>query len=71
MAAERFAITDRGYLREGAFADIVVMHPDRLVEHIDPPSYASGVDDVLVNGIQVVRAGESTGARPGRTLRPH
>ncbi len=71
LPAERFGFKDRGFLRVGALADVAVLRLDRLVERISPPGYASGVDEVLVNGVRVVAAGETTGARPGRTLRPN
>jgi N-acyl-D-aspartate/D-glutamate deacylase len=71
MAADRFGIADRGHLRAGAYADVLVIRPDWLVERLDPPSYPSGVEEVLVNGTRVIAGGQSTGARPGRTLRPN
>jgi N-acyl-D-amino-acid deacylase len=71
LPAERFGFKDRGVLRVGALADVVVLRPDSLVERISPPGYASGVDEVVVNGVRVVAGGETTGARPGRTLRPN
>jgi N-acyl-D-amino-acid deacylase len=71
MPAERFGFVDRGVLRAGALADVVVLRPERLVERISPAGYASGVDEVVVNGVRVVAAGATTGARPGRTLRPN
>ena len=43
---------------------------DSLVERISPPGYASGVDEVIVNGVRVIAGGSPTSARPGRTLRP-
>lgn len=70
MPARHFGL-DRGELRPGAAADLVVLDLDRLsdgstVEH--PLAYVEGVDEVLVNGVAVVSAGEHTGARPGRHL---
>lgn len=70
--AQRLGIQDRGLLREGFFADIVVFDPDEvqdLATFEDPHQYAVGVQSVLVNGVLVVDGGEHTGARPGRVLR--
>jgi len=71
MPAMHFGLRGRGLLRPGGFADVVVFDFSRLrgtstVEN--PLSYAEGVDHVLVNGTDVVRDGQHTGARPGRHL---
>ncbi|MDF1512634.1 MAG: D-aminoacylase [Anaerolineae bacterium] len=71
MPATRFGLRDRGILRTGAYADVVVFDFDALDngstdEH--PLQYCRGVSDVLVNGEAVIKAGEHTGARPGRNL---
>jgi N-acyl-D-amino-acid deacylase len=71
MPAKHFGLADRGELRPGMAADLVVLDLDRLadgstLEH--PLAYVEGVDEVLVNGVPVVEAGEHTGARPGRHL---
>jgi N-acyl-D-amino-acid deacylase len=53
------------------FADLVVFDPERIADHAtfaEPHQYAVGVKDVLVNGIQVLKDGEHTGATPGRAL---
>ena len=68
MPARHFGLSDRGELRPGMAADLVVLDLDRLadgstLEH--PLAYVEGVDEVLVNGTPVVAAGEHTGARPG------
>jgi N-acyl-D-amino-acid deacylase len=72
LPAERFALSDRGVVREGAFADLVVLDPDDIIDHATyeaPKQPAGGIDHVLVNGVPVWSAGSSTGARPGRVLR--
>lgn len=72
LPAQTFRITDRGLLREGLAADIVVFDPNRVQENAtftDPHRYATGFALVLVNGKAVVRADAHTGARPGRPLR--
>jgi N-acyl-D-amino-acid deacylase len=69
--ATRLSIPDRGLLREGLFADIVVFDPATVADRatFDAPHQLSvGVRHVLVNGTPVVRDGEHTGALPGRAL---
>ncbi|HZO97640.1 MAG TPA: D-aminoacylase [Gaiellaceae bacterium] len=71
MPARHFGLADRGELRVGAAADLVVIDLDRLEDGSTlerPLAYARGVDEVLVNGVFVVSDGEHTGARPGRHL---
>jgi len=71
MPAAHFGLHDRGLLREGFAADVVMMDLDRLSDGAtmeDPVRYVEGVDLVLVNGVVVVEDGEHTGARPGRRL---
>jgi N-acyl-D-aspartate/D-glutamate deacylase len=70
--AEKFRLADRGRVREGAFADLVVFDPATIRDAAtfeDPHRPAEGIHHVLVNGTAVVRDGEPTGARPGRPLR--
>jgi N-acyl-D-amino-acid deacylase len=70
MPARHFGL-DRGELKPGAPADLVVLDLDRLADGSTvtrPLAYVEGVDEVLVNGTAVVEAGEHTGARPGRHL---
>lgn len=72
MPAEHFGLADRGRLEAGRHADIMVFDFDNLqaVSTIEQPlAYVKGVVHVLVNGTPVVKNGEHTGARPGRTLR--
>jgi N-acyl-D-amino-acid deacylase len=71
MPAAHFGLWDRGLLRRGYAADVVVFDFDELedVSTTDAPhAYARGVEHVLVNGVHVIDAGEHTGARPGRQL---
>jgi N-acyl-D-amino-acid deacylase len=71
-AAERFQLRDRGVLRTGAFADIVVLDLDRFRDtatYEKPFSLTKGVRHLLVNGEPVILRGRETGARPGRVLR--
>ena len=59
-------------LREGYFADVVVFDPQTIQDHATfekPMQYATGVSEVCVNGVEVIRDGEHTGAKPGRVVR--
>ncbi|MFL6127053.1 N-acyl-D-amino-acid deacylase family protein [Actinophytocola sp.] len=70
--AARVGLADRGVLREGAPADVVVFDPARLADRAtftDPHRFAAGVDLVLVNGAVAVEGGTHTGTRAGRVLR--
>jgi len=70
LPADRFGLRDRGSLREGAFADVVVLDPDRVADAATfdaPHAYPAGVDVVIVNG-QVAWDG-GWGAHAGRVLR--
>lgn len=70
--ATNLRITRRGLLKPGYFADVVVFDPLRIQDHATfekPQQYATGVVHVLVNGVQVLRDGEHTGAKPGRVVR--
>jgi len=67
-----FGLTDRGALREGNHADIVIFDPDTVIDLADfdhPTQAAAGIDAVYVNGTAVMRDGEATGNRPGKALR--
>jgi N-acyl-D-amino-acid deacylase len=71
--ATNLRLDRRGRLAHGHFADVVVFDPTTIADHAtyeDPHCYATGVVDVFVNGEQVLRRGEHTGARPGRVLAP-
>ncbi|HHW11333.1 MAG TPA: D-aminoacylase [Firmicutes bacterium] len=71
MPATHFRLKDRGLLRKGHFADIVVFDFDHLTAPLNfgqPPAYVTGVEYVFVNGQAVMDNGKHTGARPGRHL---
>lgn len=71
LPAENLGLKDRGLLRAGYFADLVVFDPDKVQDHAtfeQPHQYATGVRDVWVNGTQVLSGGEHTGAKPGRAV---
>ena len=71
--AQRFALAGRGVVAPGAVADLALVDPDGVRDEAtyeDPRRPASGVDDVLVAGVPVLRDGRLTDALPGRPLRP-
>jgi N-acyl-D-amino-acid deacylase len=72
LPATNIGIRGRGLLAEGQFADVVVFDPETITDHAtfeEPHQYATGVDHVFVNGVQVLSDGEHTGATPGRVVR--
>ncbi len=69
--ATNLGLDHRGFIREGMFADLVVFDPATITDHAtfaQPHQYATGVKAVFVNGTQVLKDGEHTGAKPGRAL---
>jgi N-acyl-D-amino-acid deacylase len=71
LPATNIHIADRGALKSGYFADVVVFDPDTIAAHAtyeNPRQYATGVVHVFVNGSQVLRDGEHTGAKPGMVV---
>ena len=72
LPAQRMRFTDRGVLKQGMWADVVIFDPStvRDVATFDHPNQLSqGMDFVLVNGVPVIEEGKMTGARPGKVLR--
>ncbi len=70
--AERMGLSDRGLVREGMRADVLVFDPKKVSEgatYERPLTLSSGIDEVIVNGVLTVDAGAVTGARAGRVLR--
>jgi N-acyl-D-amino-acid deacylase len=71
LSAERFSLTDRGVIREGAWADIVLFDAQVVSDkatYTDPHHYPEGIQYVIVNGEIVINRGEHTGALPGQVL---
>jgi len=71
LPAANLHLKDRGALKPNFFADIVVFDPARIADHATfdkPQQLATGVVHVFVNGVQVLRNGEHTGAKPGRVV---
>nr|WP_255536241.1 D-aminoacylase [Pacificimonas pallii] len=72
LPAENFKLRERGRIAPGYFADLVLFDPATVGERATyeaPHQYAQGVEQVWVNGIQVIADGEHNGALPGRVLR--
>ena len=70
--AARLSIHDRGLLRPGMYADVVIFDPATVADratYVDPHRVAAGIRHVFVNGVEVVRDGVHTGAKPGRAVR--
>jgi len=71
LAASQMKIADRGTLKEGYFADIVIFDPNTVADTATfekPHQYPVGIDTVIVNGVVTVRNGKHTGAHAGRAL---
>ena len=72
LPAQRMRLTDRGVLRTGMWADVVIFDPATIHDVADfehPNQLSQGTDYVLVNGVPVIEQGKMTGALPGRVLR--
>jgi|TARA_Y100000310_G_scaffold135864_1_gene134725 N-acyl-D-amino-acid deacylase len=72
LSADKLKVKYRGYLRKGYYADVVIFDPETIQDHATfakPHQLASGVHHVFVNGEQVLKDGEHTGATPGRVVR--
>jgi dihydroorotase/N-acyl-D-amino-acid deacylase len=72
LAAQRMRLTDRGVLKQGMWADIVVFDPETvhdLATFDDPNRLSEGMDFVIVNGTPVIENGKMTGVLPGKVLR--
>jgi N-acyl-D-amino-acid deacylase len=72
LNASKLGLRDRGVLRFGAFADVTVFDPAKVIDratYADPFHYSEGIEHVVVNGRVVLDRGQPTGDRPGRALR--
>ena len=72
LSAMRLGLTDRGVLRPGAFADLVVFDPERIIDRAtyeQPKTFPEGISHVFVNGVPAVWNGVETGRLAGRALR--
>ncbi|MFC7716643.1 hypothetical protein [Nonomuraea recticatena] len=71
--ARRFGLGDRGLLRQGLAADVIVIDPATVADlatYAAPRTPATGISEVLVSGVRVLSDGALTGRTPGRALRP-
>ena len=72
LPAQNLKLDRRGALQPGYFADVVIFDPAKIQDHATfekPHQFSTGVRDVFVNGVQVLKDGEHTGAKPGRVVR--
>jgi len=72
LPAHNLKLKDRGELKAGYFADIVVFDPATIGDratYANPQQYATGVQQVFVNGVRVLKDGDHTGAKPGQFVR--
>jgi N-acyl-D-aspartate/D-glutamate deacylase len=72
LPAQKMRFADRGVLKAGMWADVVVFDPDRIADVAtfeNPNQLSVGMDAVLVNGVPVIRGGKATDALPGKVLR--
>ncbi|MEJ7588563.1 MAG: D-aminoacylase [Ferruginibacter sp.] len=72
LPAINLKIKKRGELKTGNYADIVIFDPAKIEDHATydrPHQYATGISDVLVNGVPVLKDGEHTGSKPGRFIK--
>lgn len=72
LPAGNLGLRDRGQLKPGSVADVVLFDPKTIGDHATfekPRQFATGVSDVFVNGVQVLRDGAPTGAKPGRFVK--
>jgi N-acyl-D-amino-acid deacylase len=72
LPARNFNLKDRGEIRLGAFADLVVFDAASIADRATfekPVQASAGIDHVLVNGVEILAKGQDTGARPGKALR--
>ena len=72
LPATNLKLQKRGELKQGNYADIVVFDPATVNDNATyerPQQFATGISDVFVNGVQVLKNGEHTGAAPGRFIK--
>ena len=72
LAAQRMRFTDRGVLKQGMWADVVIFDPEQVTDKATfeaPNQLSTGMQWVLVNGVPVIADGNATSARPGKVLR--
>jgi N-acyl-D-amino-acid deacylase len=71
LPASKFGLPQRGLLKKGYWADVVIFNPDVVIDRstfLQPHQYPAGIQDVLVNGQIVIHNGVHTGAKPGQVV---
>ncbi len=71
LPASKLGLKDRGVIKEGYFADLVIFDPEKITDkatYTDPEQYPEGIDYVIVNGQVVIEHGQHTGVFPGKFL---
>jgi dihydroorotase/N-acyl-D-amino-acid deacylase len=72
LPAQRLHLNDRGAIKQGLWADLVVFDPDKIKDaatYAEPNAYSVGMQYVLVNGVPVIADGKMTDSKPGKVLR--
>ena len=72
LPAKKLGLNDRGLIKPHYFADLVVFDPSTIkdqADYDDPFQYPIGIEQVVINGVEVISEGEMTGKRPGKVLR--
>jgi len=72
LPAQKLRLADRGVLKQGMWADVVVFDPEKITDKAtfeDPNQLSVGMDYVLVNGVAVIEREKMTGKLPGKVLR--
>jgi len=70
--AAKVGLKDRGLLRTGCYADVVVFDEEKISDratYTEPFQYAEGIEWVIVNGVEVLAKGKHTGEKPGKAMR--
>lgn len=71
LPATNLGLDRRGFIKPGMFADVVIFDPETIADKAtfaNPHQYSVGVRDVFVNGVQVLKNGEHTEAKPGKAV---
>jgi N-acyl-D-amino-acid deacylase len=72
LPAENLKLRKRGAIKNGYYADLAIFDPGKIKDNAtfeNPHQYATGMVHVFVNGVQVIKDGDHTGAKPGRVVR--
>ena len=72
LPAQKLGLRDRGVIRPGAWADLVVFDPDKVTDvatYANPERYPKGIEYVFVNGVLTINKGKHTGALAGKVLK--